>query len=321
MKKSLALVVTLLVIGSVVFAQEQLINPGITPDNPLYVLDRAIERLQLILTFDEESKAKLHLMIAEERLSEAKAMVEKGKPEFVEDLAKEYEVELNECNRVASKAQEVGKDVTKVRELVVLATSKHLEVLEEVQGKVPGVAKPAIERAMDVSVRGQEEALDRLGENLPEMSAKLYFELAEKRLLKAREKVREGKLDKVEELIREFERKINKSQEMIEKAEITGRNVTEIVEIVSIATSTHLEVLQEVKERLPEEAQEAIERAMDVSVRGQEEALKALQKTKPERVEEIKAEIPEEIKQIREEMGRLEEIVQPEVPETPTRPR
>jgi hypothetical protein len=275
-------------IGNIVFAQEQLVNPGITPDNPLYALDRAIEKLQLMLTFDDKSKAKLHLMIAEERLSEAKAMVDKGKPEFVEDLTKEYEVELNKCNEIASKAQEVGINVTEVRELVALATSKHLDVLEDVYEKVPEQAKLAIERAKNVSMKGQEEALKKLGEIIPERSAQLYLDIAKKKLEKALEKVERGRVEEFEELVEEYKEEMDKSLNMTNKAERFGKNVTSLVEHVCNMTYKHIEVLEDVLEEVPESAKPAIQHAIEVSLRKHENCMKNILKRVNKTLEDVK---------------------------------
>jgi hypothetical protein len=251
-------------------------DPGITPDSILYGLDKAYERIQLILARDEASKARLHLEFAAERIAETKAMVDKGKPEYIPDLTEDYEVSINKSQEIAEIAQRLGRNVTKINELVALATSAHLEVLEEVYRKVPEQAKPALQRAMNSSIRGQEKALDRLGEVVPERSAELYLELAEKRLLKARERARAGEEEEVKELIEEYGRKVNKSLEMAARAERLGRNVTKVNELIASATSVHLEVLREVYERVPEAAKPAIDMAMNVSRRGYIEASEAL---------------------------------------------
>lgn len=253
-------------------------DPGMTPDSLLYGLDKAYERIQLILARDEASKAKLHLEFAAERIAETKAMADKGRPEYIPDLTEEYEVSINKSQEIAETAQRLDRDVTKVNELVAIATSVHLEVLEEVYKKVPEQAKPALQRAMNSSVRGQEKALDRLGEVVPERSAELYLELAEKRLLKARERARAGEEEEVEELVEEYALKVNKSLEMAAKAERLGRNVTKVNELIASATSAHLEVLQEVYGRVPEAAKPAIDMAMNVSLRGREEASEALRR-------------------------------------------
>ena len=92
-------------------------------------------------------------------------MVEKGKPEFVEKTLQRYENQLNKSIARAKKAQAKGKNTEKAIEVlskVGKATSVHLEILAEVYEKVPEQTKPAIEKAMEVSLKGHEEAVDVL---------------------------------------------------------------------------------------------------------------------------------------------------------------
>ena len=57
---------------------EELPDPGVTPDSPLYGLDKAMEAIQNVFNSGNEEKSRYGLNIAEERLAEAKAMAEKG---------------------------------------------------------------------------------------------------------------------------------------------------------------------------------------------------------------------------------------------------
>jgi serine protease AprX len=283
--------------------EPELPQPRVLCDHPLYGLKKTMERMMLFFAFDPVTKAEKHVQLAKMRLAEAKIMAEKRDFRCLPELIEEYETHMNKSEEISSIAKQLGRNVTKVDELVAVATSIHIEVLENVQEKVPEAAKPAIERAINVSIRGQEKALERLSEVLPEKSAEFYFKLAEKRLLKARRRARE-KPEEVSELIEEYEEKINKTREMIEKAKEIGRNVTNITETVTIATSKHLEVLEEVKERVPEEAKPAIEKAMNTSVKGQEEALKVLREIEPKRAEKVERKIGERVREIKKEIGR-----------------
>jgi len=75
----------------VVFAQEKSEDPGITPDSFLWGLDKASERIDLLLTFDKSEKAKKGLAHAHERLSEVKAMIEENKLEAAEKAKESHE--------------------------------------------------------------------------------------------------------------------------------------------------------------------------------------------------------------------------------------
>ena len=54
-------------------AQEDLPDPGILPTSPLYGMKRGWERALDVITFDPESKSKLHQTYALTRLAEADA--------------------------------------------------------------------------------------------------------------------------------------------------------------------------------------------------------------------------------------------------------
>jgi uncharacterized protein YehS (DUF1456 family) len=60
------------------------------------------------------------------------------------------------------------KDTT-VEQLVAKATSHHLEVLNEVYSKVSEHAKPAIEDAINASVKGREKAVELKGADISEI--------------------------------------------------------------------------------------------------------------------------------------------------------
>ncbi len=62
----------------------ELVKPGILPGNPLYGLDIFLEKLQLWVAQDEETKLMLHLSYAEERLSESFELLKENKTEFLD---------------------------------------------------------------------------------------------------------------------------------------------------------------------------------------------------------------------------------------------
>lgn len=286
--------------------EEDLPTPGILPDSPFYGLKRAFEGIGNVFTFGNERKAERAIKLSEKRLSEARASVEEEKHELSERLMEDYEKNLMKAEEIVERAQERGRNMTQVRERVAKATSRHIEVLENVLEKVPEQAKPAIQRALESSKRGQEEALDRIGNENPGKAANLSLEIAERRMNKARERIEREDIENAQKIIEDYQQKIERAKEMIEKAEEEGRDIEEIVERVSEATSRHIQTLEEVLERVPEEAKSGIENALRNSVRGQETAIEALRKSKPEKAEELENEIPEEVKRIREEVRHRE---------------
>ena len=70
------MVISLLFSGTAYAQEEELPNPGITPDSPFYFLDNWGKNIGLFFAFGPEAKARKALEYAEERLAEAQAMAE-----------------------------------------------------------------------------------------------------------------------------------------------------------------------------------------------------------------------------------------------------
>jgi len=169
--KKISLVITLVFLCSIgvgVLAQTTTLpDPGLTPDSRFYFIDRIAEEIGNFFTFGDIKKAERYANLAAERLAEIQAVIEKGKPELAEKILERYEKQLNNSIARAKKAQARGKSaekITKILTKVGEATAVHLEVLAEVYEKVPEQAKPAIERAMGVLMKGHEQAVGVLKE-------------------------------------------------------------------------------------------------------------------------------------------------------------
>lgn len=146
-------------LASVVLAQGK---PTITPDHPAYKNKLAAEARKLETAKTSEERALTLVESANGRVAEMEAVVRKGKPEFVEGLAKEYNRAIEKANQEVKKGMREGKDMSKALEAVEKGTAKHLEVLQRVLNKVPEQAKPAIRHALEVSRHGRETALSNL---------------------------------------------------------------------------------------------------------------------------------------------------------------
>jgi len=167
--KAISILITsvfLFSLGIGVLAQEtELPDPGLTPDSPFYFLETIAEGIGTFFTFGDLKKAERHASLAAERLAEAQAVVEKGKSEFAEKTLERYEKQLNNSIARAEKAESRGENAERVIEVMTRvgqATSKHLEVLAEVGEKVSEDAKPAIENAMKVSLKGHAKTVEVL---------------------------------------------------------------------------------------------------------------------------------------------------------------
>ncbi|WP_176233360.1 DUF5667 domain-containing protein [Candidatus Hakubella thermalkaliphila] len=153
-------VFSLLLFAGGAYAQtDTLPDPGMLPDSPFYFLKSWAEDVGTLFTFGDVAKCERLVNLAEKRLGEAKALLEKGKPEVAEKALARYQEQLNSALSKAQEAKGKGLDTDEVLTKVSEATLKHQAVLADVYERVPEQAKPAIQRAIEAGMRGYEEAL------------------------------------------------------------------------------------------------------------------------------------------------------------------
>ena len=145
--------------GMVQAQTNDLPEPGLLPDSPFYFVKSWSEGIGTFFTFGDVAKAERFLNLSEKRLAEADALVAKGKPEVAEGAVGRYQEHLGRALTKAEEAKTKGLDTDEVLAKVAETTLKHQAVLADVYEKVPTQAKSAIERAMQASMRGHEEAL------------------------------------------------------------------------------------------------------------------------------------------------------------------
>jgi hypothetical protein len=162
--------------------------------------------LKTLATENPERATEINLKAAETRLNKAKAKAEEGEIDETEEAIKEFEDQSKFGEEISQIAQGLGKDTTTVEQLVGKATSIHLEILAVVLEKVPEQAKPAIEKAMEVSVKGHQEAVKALKEKgaleeVPEetpMPEKVPAEVKGRIEKKVKEELEEEEIEKPE---------------------------------------------------------------------------------------------------------------------------
>lgn len=125
------------------------------PGDILYPVKETTENVRVATAFSDESKARVHLDIAEEKLNEIEKLGSKDKSADKILAASERVVKNQEkATEKIEKAQSEGKDI----DTIVLKLQSNLErqqsVLARVLEKVPEEAKAAIQRAMENSQRG-----------------------------------------------------------------------------------------------------------------------------------------------------------------------
>lgn len=300
--------------------ERELPEPGMTPDSFFYGFKRFFERADLFFTFDSPGKAEKQLHLAELRISEARAMAEKNKPEFVEGLLEDYEKSLRESNKTLIAGIRRGRDLNNLLERVAIATVLHEDALDKVLEKVPEQARNAIEKAKETAKRGNQEALSSLEKTNPERTAEMHFRIAEKAMRGFQERVLEKPVD-ANRLLSEYRERIQKAEETAEKARERGRGTENLEQLIAERTVLHAEILDELLEKAPAEARIGIEKALDVSVKGYDRATDALRQKGLETSIPATA-IPQRIRErvLGKSMPAYSVIVDPDKPPAPPSP-
>ncbi|MBD3155760.1 MAG: DUF4382 domain-containing protein [Candidatus Aenigmarchaeota archaeon] len=181
------LAVSLLVLPIVVMAQEDLPTPKVVPGHWAYGLKTAWENVQMVFTRNSQSRARLNIRLARERLAEAKVVAE-GKPEEAEKLMERYQMRLMKAEEEVNKSKGIGQDVSELLSQMEESNQKHRAVLELVQNKVPEQAKESIQRSIQRSeefgktmerVRSETQEASREREESGQQEGKIKSERAE----------------------------------------------------------------------------------------------------------------------------------------------
>lgn len=333
------------------------------PDSPFYSLEKAGE------TIKETTYAgglNWNLARAEERTSEFQNMVRENKAEQFEGLLNQAGNRLNKAAKKAGDANGLGH--------VENVITRHLERLENLRDNVPNVAKPAISLAISRSARAKaimtqvRAQVNRKGE-LPENirnQIRTQIQDMEQEMQRLRERVRENlaqarKLGHLKNRVRglieniELETAEELTQRVMQMArENRGKGIPPVIEEIqnristastmaldnrglnraTNATRKHLEVLENVYEKVPDTAKPAISLAIERSSR----CIRILENIQEnnmvggeipemvrdqirERIRELKQETEQGMKRIRERIQENKENIQDIVEEFENRAR
>jgi len=261
--------------GGVAYAQEEarLPDPGITPDSPFYFADKWAKQLTLMFTFKEEAKVRKALQYAEERLAELDAMLAKNRVREATEANNEYQ----NCLAIATKSMERTQvKGTGTSEMVALAASKHLEILNDRIADAPQNAQVVLTQTRERARICQEAALRSMVQGDPEKAAEINLMLMERQLRRIRVRVEEQQATGLQEELQEYKRLGNFGEEISQTATELGKGTT-VDQLVGQATAYQLAVLAEVHQRVQEQSREAVEDAMRVRVENHERVVASLE--------------------------------------------
>jgi len=273
-----------LFLGVEVLAQEvELPAPGLTPDSPFYFLERISEGIGTFFTFGDLKKAERYAVLATERVAEAQAVVNKGKPEAAQKALQRYEDQLGRALAKAETAKAKGQNIEKVSEIVANATSKHLSVLEGLLEKVPDVAKEAITKALEKSKNGHITALKAMAGENPTKAVEINIDSARGRLEKAKQEAVKKNKENVEKALEDYE----DLQTTLEEVRGKGKTLAALVSEERIKDIEDLDEIENEAEDISTETEDKVEEAKDRAIGKQMSSLRDVADEDPEKATEI----------------------------------
>lgn len=147
---------------------DELPKPGITPASRFYFLDEWTEKMVYWLTLGLENKTERLLKFAEEKLAEARKLLEENKTSYAEEAKDKYKEYLNKAGRLTQKAKNEGKVglADKLIDLITQKTLTHQEVLTELPEKLPEELPDRVQKIIlniiEISKKGFEKALEAI---------------------------------------------------------------------------------------------------------------------------------------------------------------
>lgn len=342
-------VVSLLVAPFLAFAQTQssaLPNAGLTPESPLYFLDKLGENLQRFFTFNPESKARLEITFAKERIAEIKVILEeKGVNAKGLSVAEAgLQDNLSKATTILAQEKQAGKDTSALAKELSDEVSPAQDTLkdtfkseknalgtkvDDLKAKITEARQAGDTAQVEVlaqqlaDTKAQKELLDQKENDNEDTIDQENEHLDEALGLKeeAAEKIREADEKKTEVLQEAKEQGYDVPAEVLSafdgllsqaKAAFDGGNYEEAARLAKEAKQSlkdarkHLEKLQNAKEKEDELKQEADDEQQEL-----EDRLKEADKEEAQKIrEEMKLKdelLKEEQEKIKDEQKQIRE--------------
>ncbi|MBI2025537.1 hypothetical protein HYT04_01990 [Candidatus Kaiserbacteria bacterium] len=235
---------------------------GIAPDSPFYATDRFFERVGLFFAFNRSARAARLLVHAEERLSEARVLAESGDAR-AEALVLEYDSTLASASIEAELSGNEGTEA-----VFSERAARHAATFDRVIAQVPEQAKDNVRAARDRYVENHIAVMRSLAEKAPERAAEAFAMASERRanaIARAAEDESEDAPARAREA-RERAEEFGKYAAFGEEISLIARKLrtgeATVEQLVERATTQHIQVLEDVRARVPQEALVGIDSAL-----------------------------------------------------------
>lgn len=133
--------------------------------------------------------------------------------------------------------------------------------------------------------------------------------------LKALEEEGDVKKEYAEKIKVKYEKLSADAEKDVKDLKTKGRDVAELVKKIEAITIKQTAVLEEVLDKVPEQARDAIERALEVSKRGHERAIEAIEKEVEEgkiKIEDLEDDLRDKVEKKKEESREHQEELEQE---------
>ena len=104
--------------------------PGMLPDNKLFILKKARDRVMEFLIADPLKKAEFYLLLSDKRLAMAKTFVDYNKFDYAKDSLLRAENFYEKAESNLWKAKSANKNIDELKSRMLKAGDKHLEIQE-----------------------------------------------------------------------------------------------------------------------------------------------------------------------------------------------
>ncbi|MFC2000922.1 DUF5667 domain-containing protein [Chloroflexota bacterium] len=262
--KTVAIIVAVILAFSALGTGTAYASKDSLPGESLYSVKIGTEQVRRLLTVNDIARIELELTFADIRLKEIEVLANKY-PEMITLAARGYENNIAIAIDKAESYKDRGISAEEL-EMVALATSKHISLLDRIIDSVTATDKEVVKQAEEIAFRAQFKALRTLAEEDPTRAIQRNVENMQDRLNRADTRADQGEFIEVEESLRQFEEMYKFGEEISQIAKDSDYSTTVINAINALARVDQMEVLSKMSDKVSEETLATVKEVMGISI-------------------------------------------------------
>lgn len=226
--------------------------------------DRQVSALRALKGEDPSRAVDVGLVALKARVGMSKADAQRGAPEkAVRDFQEVLAVVSDAQQGHATLAAKFSEGLTRVVE--------DIDKAEDAIRNIPSGDINIVRKIKPLAIDAQLSSLRDLVREDPAKVVEIFANAAEARLNAARENAEEGDGDAAKENLKDYNQYAEFGQQISSMAKGIRTGETSVEDLVKRATSHHIQVLENVRQKLPQQAQQEFQRALDNSQRVQQQ--------------------------------------------------